>query len=98
MAHQLLEALLEQGVEQPILVAEVVVDGGRGVPAALHQLADGHRPLFHEEGLGGIENRPTSLLALLVASLFLGGRAHGSDPGSMAPVTAYRSWNDVQYS
>ena len=75
------EAFFEQGVDQTLLVVEVVIDGGRAVAAAIHQLAHrkAFRPEFEQQGLGRIEDHPTGFRAALVAALPCG---HGRAPGA----------------
>ena len=68
--QQALDALLKKLGEQPGLVPEIVVDGGRGVAAALYQLADGEAllSLLKEQGFRGVENDAPRIGAVLLAS------------------------------
>ena len=69
--------------KQALLVAEVVIDGGRRVAAALGEPAhrEGLEAALDEQRLGGVENDAPRVLAVLEAAALgggLGGRGvHG---------------------
>ena len=69
------EALLEQRVEQALLVAEVVIDGGRRVAAALGEAAhrEGLEALLDQQRLGGVEDGAPRVLAVLEPAALGGG-------------------------
>jgi hypothetical protein len=73
----LAEALVDRRRDQPRLVAEVVVDGGRGVAAQLRQLADGQslHPAFQQQGLGGRQDRGAGILTAPAGRTSAGARA-----------------------
>jgi hypothetical protein len=85
-----LDARRRHGVDQPLLVPEVVVDGRRRVAAAVGEPP--HREaleaVLHQQRLGGIEDRAARSLALLVATArrgrgsARGGCLHGSPGGA----------------
>src|SRR5262245_20061123 len=78
LARELIEAFVEQRVDQAAFVAEVVIDGWRRVATALHQAADREAllALLEQQGLGGVEDGAAHLRTLLGAALFEGGRSH----------------------
>ena len=80
--EELGEALLDQRVDQPRLVAEVVVDRRRLEAAAIRDAPDGDAigAALEQERLRGFEDRPCATRRGAAALRFRGDRSSGRDP------------------